>query len=528
MSERWETVGVRRRVLAVTRTMTSLNRILDVLAVFADDVRVQIEFAVSRGSKFGAEVPSLLDDLGVRTIDWNQAIENEFDLIISASDHADLHQLRGPLMLLPHGAGFQKFSPHDPQELAGLTRAALWHEGTAVPDVLALSHESQRDLVPGLRDRTVVVGDPTLDLMSALAERREGLRADLGVLPGQKLITVTSTWGPRSLLARWPTLPAQLLAELPLDEFRVAAVLHPNVWAAHSSWQIHHWLRTSTSSGLILLPPTGPWPIGIAAADGIIGDHGSLSAYGAGLSIPLALGAFGAEEVAPGSAVSRLAAVVPRLQTSASLADQVRRTITEADVQTLTAATTDLFAYRGESLPILQRELYDVLGLVPLRRPVPRPLPTWKQRAVEIKAFHVETSQHDGAILVERFPAALAEFSRPRGSRHLIAQEGAGEVVLQNSSAIIASSPDDASVQNLLERYPGCRVVVSDRGADGFVLTERDKRQTAESATTTDAEVVAAIWLYLLTSDLRDSAEVVLARTRSRVRFSRPGPRDAP
>ncbi|NUR96411.1 MAG: hypothetical protein HOV67_14270 [Kribbellaceae bacterium] len=532
--------------------MTSLNRILDVLPVFADDVRVQIVFAVSRGSRFGADVPSLLDDLGVRTINWQQAIEDEFDLIICASDHADLHQLRGPLVLVPHGAGFQKFSPYDRQELAGLTRSALWHDGAAVPSLVALSHESQRDLVPELIDRTAVVGDPALDLMTALLDRREQLREDLGVEPAQKLVTVTSTWGPSSLLARWPTLPAQLLAELPVDEFRVAAVLHPNVWAAHSSWQIQHWLRTSLSSGLILLPPAGPWQVGLAAADCVIGDHGSLSAYAAGLSIPLVLGAFGSEEVPPDSAVSRLAADVPRLAAGPSLAGQVRRTIAEADVQTLARATTDLFARRGQSLSILQQKLYDILGFAPLRRPVPRPLPSWQAPAREIRAFHVETTRLGRSVQVERFPAALAEFSRSRGSRHLVAHEDAGEVFLQNSSAIVASRPGDTSARAILERYPGCRVVVSDHGADGFVLTERDNWRTLEArmvtisppepgttpveieptemapGSATGSVIVAATWFYLLTSEPQATVDVLLAGISNQVRFSRPVPPDVP
>ncbi|GAA1706570.1 hypothetical protein GCM10009745_63030 [Kribbella yunnanensis] len=489
----------------VARTVTSLNRALDVLAVFADDLRVQVSFVVSRGSRFGAEVPRVLEELGARVIDWQQAVDERFDLVISASDHADLHELRGPLALFSHGAGFMKYSPHnDPtaDERAGLTGAALWHEGHGVPHLLGLSHENQRELLGELADRAHVIGDPTLDSMMLLAERRDILRGQLGLSPTQRLVTLTSTWGPRSLLARRPTLPAQLLAELPWDEYRVAAVLHPNIWAAHGPWQIRHWLRTALSSGLILLPPAGPWQIGLAAADCVIGDHGSLSAYAAGLSRPLMLAAFGEEEVPRDTAMWRLSRRVPQLNPRLALAAQVRHAIDHVELDVLREAADDVFSEQGRSLGLLQRHLYDVLGLEPQYRPTPRDVPEW-QTAPEPSAFHAVVAEVNGsdgrAVSVERFPAALLRLARPGLAHHLVARRDADEVTLQNAAAIITAGAEPGAAAQTLSRYPGCRLAVEGT-AEAVVLTERDGtriRVTGLEGPPPAAWTAASVWIHL-------------------------------
>ncbi|GAA1718580.1 hypothetical protein GCM10009745_79260 [Kribbella yunnanensis] len=491
MSGRWETVRVERRVLAVARTVTSLNRVLEVVGVFADDPRVQLVFVVSRGSRFGAEVPAVLEGLGVLMIDWQEAVAEEFDLVIAASDHDDLHELRGPLVLLPHGAGFQKYSPYAVKELAGLTRSALWHEGEVVPEWIGLSHENQRVLVPELADRTFVAGDPAFDTMTELRDRRERTRSALGLEPRHKLVTVTSTWGPSSLLARWPTLPAQLMAELPWDEYRVAVVLHPNIWAAYSPWQVRHWLRTATTCGLILIPPTGPWQLGLAAADAVVGDQGSLSVYAAGLGLPLLMGGFDTDSTPDDSAVRRLSHGVPWLDGQQPLAAQIRDAISGVDRSLLQETSADVFAAPGRSLYLLQEKLYDVLRLDPTVAPVRLRLPDWRPAAADVRAFHVEVTPSGHNLLgVDRFPAALAALGRPLGSRYLIAFDDADEVSLQNASAIVTTS--DHSPAALLDRYPGCRAVF-----DGFVGTEREGRRVRVVAGgAVEVVVASAVWLH--------------------------------
>ncbi|TDD57670.1 hypothetical protein E1263_22510 [Kribbella antibiotica] len=502
MSGRWETLTAERRVLAVARTVTSLNRLLEVLVVFADDDRIAVEFVVSAGSRFGAEVPGVLQRIGARIVTWDTAVATDYDLILSASDHEDLHELGGPLVLLPHGAGFQKYSPHneaDVRERAGLRSGALWRDRKRVPELLVVAHDNQKSLVPGFADRVLVAGDPVMDNLIQLSSRRAELREQLGIGPSQSLVTLTSTWGPASLLGRWPKLPAQLLAELPYDEYRVAAVLHPNIWAAHSSWQIHQWLRTAVASGLILVPPTGPWQSVLAAASCVVGDHGSLSAYSSGLATPLVLGAFGEEEVPRGTAMWRLGGSVPRLDGYESLADQIRSTMGKPEQQLLKSLAEDVFARQGQALSILQRELFRVLELSPVHRPQALEAQALGADPVDTAAFHVEIS--DGPVLrVERFPADLAVFGRPRGVRHLVAYDDADVVLLQSATAIVARIPPEPSwAAATLDRFPGCKVVVEPTAPNAALLTVRESPEhTAYVAQFQGIELLAtaSVWLY--------------------------------
>jgi hypothetical protein len=162
----WATVPTSRHVLAVARTTTSVNRLLDVLPVFGDDTRIRISFTVDEGSAFSTGLADRLRTQGLRVISWADAVKTAFNLVLAASDHSDLHELTGPLMLLPHGAGFQKYSPHqrDERDLSGLSRSALWHDQRPVPARIGLSHYDQQPLLASLGsdivDRGVVIGDP--------------------------------------------------------------------------------------------------------------------------------------------------------------------------------------------------------------------------------------------------------------------------------------------------------------------------------------------------------------------------------
>ncbi|WP_185447128.1 hypothetical protein [Kribbella qitaiheensis] len=505
-----------------------MNRLLEVLVVFADDERIAVEFVVSAGSRFGTEVPEVLRRLGARTVTWDSAVATDYDLILSASDHDDLHELSGPLVLFPHGAGFQKYSPHssgDVRERAGLTSGSLWHDGRPVPALLVVAHDNQSDLVPGFSDRILVAGDPVMDNLLRLSRKRSELRKQYGIGPQQSLVTLTSTWGATSLLGRWPKLPAQLLAELPYDEFRVAAVLHPNIWAAHSSWQIRQWLRTAVASGLILVPPTGPWQGALAAAGCVIGDHGSLSAYASGLSIPLILGSFGEEEVPRNTAMWQLGTSAPRLDGYASLADQIRAAAARPEPDLLHSLATEVFSRWGESLSILQRELFRLLQLAPIHRPRALAAQPLDVDPVAPAAFHVEISG-DRILRIERFPADIGVFGRPRGARFLIAYDDADEIMLQSAAAIVARTPADRNwAATTLGRFPGCRLVAEPTDTDSAVLTVRERSESAEyTAHLQGIELLPAVsvWFYCQSRGLGGARTATLfANEPGVVEFSR-------
>ncbi|MCP2270056.1 hypothetical protein [Actinokineospora diospyrosa] len=193
--------------------------------------------------------------------------------------------------------------------------------------MVALSHEVERGrlavAVPGAVDRAVVIGDPRWDRMLASVAHRPRFRAALGVGEHQDLVVVSSTWRAESLFGSWPDLLRQLLAELPVDRYRVAAVLHPHLWFAHGPHQVRLWLADCLRSGLVLIPPAEGWAAALIAADVVVGDHGAVTCYGAALDKPVVLASFPAEEVAVGSAADRLGSLAPVLHRRASLRTQL-------------------------------------------------------------------------------------------------------------------------------------------------------------------------------------------------------------
>lgn len=78
-----------------------------------------------------------------------------------------------------------------------------------------------------------------------------------------------------------PLILRRLTSELPIDEYRTAAVLHPNIWAGHGPGQVRLWLDRARRAGLALVDPLAGWRQALIAADLVIGDFGSVSYYAA-------------------------------------------------------------------------------------------------------------------------------------------------------------------------------------------------------------------------------------------------------
>lgn len=183
----------------------------------------------------------------------------EFDLVLTAGLGDNLHEINSPILRIPHGNGYKKKWNTGTQEVFGLSDGTLEHQGRLVPTSIALSHHEQfdrlRDGCPDAPPLAFLTGDPCYDRLLASAPRRLNYRKDLGLRPGRKLIVVNSTWKTDSLFGIDPAFVPRLLAQLPYDEFRIALVLHPNVWSAHSKRQIEVWHAEALRSGLQLIPP---------------------------------------------------------------------------------------------------------------------------------------------------------------------------------------------------------------------------------------------------------------------------------
>ncbi|MEV5938290.1 hypothetical protein [Streptomyces sp. NPDC051994] len=378
-AHRWSTFPGERTLVVAARTLTSTIRVLEVLpALLRGDSRVTVVFAHDPTSAFGDGSLDLLHDSGCRVMPWGQLPHIAPDLILSASENIEVPEGNCPVLVLPHGIGFQKYVPdsRSPRSrLSGVVPDALLEAGRAW---IALSHpEQERQLLashPKTAGHTLLVGDPCLDELLVSADRRDDYRRVLGVADHRRLVLVSSTWGPTSLIGRDPQLPARLLAELPWDEYRVGLVLHPNVWSAHGAWHVRTLQADALDAGLLLMPPVHDWRPALVAADVVIGDHGSVTLYGAALDKPLALAAYGNDAV-PGTAGADLARTAPRFGSGRSALRQIEDVIRTHEPDRYASVAARAFTEPGTALARLRTALYDLLRLQPpTTAPPPAPL----------------------------------------------------------------------------------------------------------------------------------------------------------
>ncbi|MFD7323567.1 hypothetical protein ACFV9D_21130 [Streptomyces sp. NPDC059875] len=391
---RWTTRGVARTVLFVVHNVTSATRLLDVLPLFDDALEVQCLATCTGSSPFLAGVPELLEKTGLPVLPWEQARRTPVDLVISASYGGELQDFQGKLIILSHGAGYNKRlatpdtghrTPDTGHRTPDTGRSAgrrpeaapvfgmapewLLYEGKPLATATVLSHPEQLHRLtaacPEAAETSVLAGDPCFDRLLALRDRRPALRRALGVDDGRLLVVLNSTWGRGSLLGsdRFPELLRELTGTLPVDEYRLCAVLHPNIWYGHGPGQVHRWLRRATDAGLTLVDPLGPWRQTLAAADCVIGDHGSVTFYAAALGLPVLLGAFPHEELDPASPVAALGRTAPHLRPGEPLRarlESVRYGHTPGRHDGLAAQATSA---PGASARLLRTLFHDLLRL---------------------------------------------------------------------------------------------------------------------------------------------------------------------
>ncbi|MET9683011.1 hypothetical protein [Streptomyces coeruleorubidus] len=332
--ERWATRRTRRRVLVVVHTVIAGQRLLDAIRLLEGDIRVQT-FFTQAPDVFSNGVSEFLEQLGGLVMPWSQAVQTNFDLALAAS-HGSLHELQAPVIVLPHGAGHNKITPGGrhgrpaaQRGVYGLSRQRLVRDGAVVPEVIVLAHQEELTRLgrecPEALPAAEVVGDPCFDRIAASLPSRALYRDALGAKSGQRLVLVCSTWGPDSLLGQGWDVLERLVGELPRDEFRIVALLHPHVWNAHGDWQVRAWLAGLARAGLTLVSPYGDWAGAVVAADYIVGDHGSVSLYGAMTGVPVLMAGRADAEVDPGSPLAELMSFAPRLRENRSLRAQLKR-----------------------------------------------------------------------------------------------------------------------------------------------------------------------------------------------------------
>lgn len=485
-ADQWTTVGLERSVLLVSHNVTTITRLLDVIDLFDSDFRVQVVISFSGTDPFSGDLDELFAKVGMVAVPWAQALRMRFDLAIAASHHGGLADIDAPLVILAHGVGFSKLvSPGVPKGIGGESAVAhafglspqwVLYDSRPVAAALVLSHPEQLDRLsvaaPAAAPSAVVAGDPTYDRMLASVGLRQRYRRELGVDDGRTVVMLSTTWSRNSLLGSDPGIFKRLLAELPLDSYRVVAALHPNVWQGHGSWQLRSWLADCLRSGLILVPPLEGWRAALIAADCVIGDHGSVTCYGAALGKPVLLGAFPEDEVAPGSAVDMLGRIAARVSPHEPLRNQVNRAIVDHSVDHYGPVSELVTSLPGETASRLRSLFYQLLRLSePDGEVLTRVIPTAGlpgagalQRVSAVLAG-VELNASTRTLVITRFPAELHQFGvidRRISAPHFVVHIHHPQARLKKSAAILTIDESELCeapskwLAETLDSYPEC------------------------------------------------------------------------
>ncbi|WP_328770758.1 translation initiation factor 2 [Streptomyces sp. NBC_00286] len=468
----------------------ALYRLLDVLPVFSGDDRITRLFTLVPGSDFGADALSAIDALGGRTVPWSEARGRSYDLVVAASPKCDLRLLRGPHVLLPHGAGFNKSIPGEgsADSASGLDPAYLRRTDHDAPIALhALAHPDQVARVaamnPQAARRAKVIGDLTLERVLASSSLRDRYRAALGT-GARKLLVLVSTWGPESLIRRHPGLPALLAAQLPHDEYQLALVVHPNERSLLGTYELTERLAPALDAGMILPDPHEEWASVLIAADALVTDHGSTALYYcAAQDRPIVSVHQGGGELIPGSPMGVLLDRIPQLGRTDDIVDALRAYRPGPGH----AAAEAAFAPPGDAVDRLRAEVYALLGLAPpthglTPRLLPSPAPATRVPA----AFDVHVETNAAGVRITRHPAGTG----PPG-HHLAVEHGAAGEQLSRSAGLLYRRPLPASAapvdlawtadgwtRHALSAYPSCRSAAALLPSGGCLLRVRGQEQT--------------------------------------------------
>ena len=374
---RWVTRDIRATVLVAAHTLVSVQRLMDIVDLVETDPRIQLVFSRAP-AVLGAGVPEYLDSIGALQIPWAQAVRERFDLALTAA-YASIGELHAPVIAIQHGAAWGKRSGGTGQ-VYGLDAGRLLRDGKPVPTTLVLSHEADREVLaaqcPEALNVALVAGDPCYDRMVASLPYRDEYRWALGVRARSELIVIASTWGRHSLFGRLEQYLPDLLKQLDPQRHQVAMLVHPGAWAAHGHRQLKAWLSGARAAGLMLIEPELDWRAAAIAADYVIGDHGSTTAYAAAIGKPVLCTDLPLEQLNPASPQALLGMEAPRLVRTKPVEAQLRAAADWQASQPEGGIAARLTSRPGEAHRLLREEMYRLLGMpAPGRHRAPEPVP---------------------------------------------------------------------------------------------------------------------------------------------------------
>ncbi|PVD04204.1 hypothetical protein [Streptomyces sp. CS014] len=553
--DRWNTWDPpKAEVLGVARTLTSATRVVDVMHLLRREDGIEKYYTVNPGSAFADGLDSYLSGLGIHVLSWEEATRRPFDLAVSCSVHPTMRRIDAPLMVLPHGAGYNRLvteSTGDALAPAGLSRRELMWRGKVVPKAIGVSHQGQIDrlaeICPEAAPYALAVGDWCFQRITASMSHRDRYRSRLGAVDGRRLVVVHSTWSEHSLLGRHPELPLRLVTSLPADEFAVAAVFHPNVWARHTPAGVLERLGAAVDAGLMIIPPQEGWRAAVVASDWVVGDHGSTSFYSAAADRVTLLAATGLDELDPLSPAAAFARGAPRLDPDGDVLAQLLDTARRHDPAELRPVVDGQLASVDTSGEVTRARMYEFLARRGVRvppgppRPLPVPAPEPVRRA-QVTAYDV-TGTHDawGTVEIRRRPLVAGHHTEALGFYAVTTEENhphwpdAAEVLARTVAEAEVAALDwiaDAALRHenlnvLVARLDETRCLVQLRG--GRQLEARTERAWGARRPALDPVLLgSAVNLWLTdperSKDLTDGLTLRTGEWSVEVTFTPPTP----
>jgi len=359
------------------------------------------------------------------------------------------------------------------------------HNGNVVPEVIVLSHPEQRerlkDTCPEAVPNTLLAGDICYDRLRASTPLRPSYRRSYGLETGQRLIVVSTTWGPDSLLGIDPDFPRKLASALPVDRFRIILCLHPNIRSHHSRWQVAEYLSGAARAGIEISEGVGDWRTAVVAADLILGDHGSIPYYSTALGNPLLLAAAPTHSVDPASPSAQLLRAAPKLDLGGDFVRQIEQAITEHDadrysgIAALTSSTPDAGA------ELLRAALYRTMRLPEPDEPAEisaLPLPARPLAGASSHVVHVRRGT-ERAATITRFPAERLHTDLPNGAdTHLAVGVVEPRRGWLQSADILVGEPGtntDRWITDSLARLPGCALATAPVSSGDWLLGDKNR-----------------------------------------------------
>ncbi|WP_130348298.1 hypothetical protein [Herbihabitans rhizosphaerae] len=408
----------------------------------------------------------------------------------------------------------------------GLSPEWLFDGDRLIPSSLVLSHPEQVERLvatcPRAAEVAVLAGDTCLDRMSASVALRPSYRRALGCAEDHRLVLISSTWGPDSLFGAHPDLVSRLVARLPIDDFRVVLSLHPNIVHRHAPWQIDRWSQAWRRAGVTVLPPEEGWRAAVVAADVVVGDHGSVTFYGAALGRPVLLASAPRHAVAPDSAVGRFLTAAPLYDHRRPPAAQLTEAITTHDPteEPLASITALATSAPGQAAALLRSELYRLIELDEPAEPAgTRAVPIPTAVTTPPGAQVVLAEPHGADVRITRYPAELMNVDGrlPPGCHLRVDLHEPQRRMLDLAEIVVV--PDGRDAAAVLASMPGCLLATGPVGTDRWLVTDTDGATLLFRGTIDDGAVWASVlhaWLDAGHShtDLPDRLSATVGRRR--------------